>query len=52
LHKQVDQALEPVGDELHKQIEQALEPMRHELQKQVDDVLQQEVEKAVSSLFR
>ena len=52
LHNQVDGALEPVRDELHKQIEQALEPMRHELQKQVNDVLQQEVQKAVSSLFR
>jgi F0F1-type ATP synthase membrane subunit b/b' len=52
LHKQVDQALEPVREELHKQIEQALEPMRQELRKQVDQVLQQEVEAAISSLFR
>jgi phosphoglycerate-specific signal transduction histidine kinase len=52
LHKQVDEALKPVQEELHKQIEQALEPMRQELQKQVDQVLQQEVENAVSSLFR
>jgi phosphoglycerate-specific signal transduction histidine kinase len=41
-----------VREELHKQIEQALEPMRQELQKQVDQVLQQEVEAAISSLFR
>ena len=52
LHKQVDEALKPVQEELHKQIEQALEPMRQELQKQVDQVLQQEVEAAISSLFR
>jgi hypothetical protein len=52
LHKQVDGALEPVQQELHKQIEQALEPMQQELQKQVDQVLQQEVEAALSSLFR
>jgi hypothetical protein len=41
-----------VQEELHKQIEQALEPMQQELQKQVDQVLQQEVEAALSSLFR
>jgi hypothetical protein len=41
-----------VQEELHKQIEQALEPMRQELQKQVDQVLQHELESAVSSLFR
>jgi hypothetical protein len=52
LHKQVDEALKPVQEELHKQIEQVLEPMRQELQTQVDQVLQQEVEAAISSLFR
>jgi protein required for attachment to host cells len=41
-----------VREELHKQVDQALEPMRQELQKQVDQVLHQEVEKAVGSLFR
>jgi hypothetical protein len=37
---------------LHRQLEQVLEPMRQELQTQVDQVLQQEVEAAISSLFR